>query len=542
MATIVLGFGAQALAGAAGWGTTAVSIAGSVGALAGSFLDSKLFAPKLRPPVRPEIDDWQVNTASEGTPKVRCAGPENRTAAACFWTSGILEVKNTTKVGGAKGAPAVTEYTYYSSVALAICQGTANKISKVWADGKLLYDLAAANDVTSTLISIQPYTLWKRVTVKPGAPAVVVQEKHMYVTSPSGGPDLTKFVAGSTVTISGCSNGGNNGTFTIYNSFTRANGDTVIDVINTSAVAETAGASIRLYQPLPPFDSRKVQSVTFYPGNTTQNPDPVMEAYEGAGNVPAHRRTSYVLLERLALQDYGNRIPFFQVLVEKDSSKTIADAIGDRILEAGLSASDYDVSRVTGTLRGMVIPGPEAPLAAIERLQQAFNLLRQEADGKLVFFPRVAPATITVAAGDLAAHDLGQDAPRPYDVVDPAESDLPAEVLVAYVDPANGYQRGEKRARRREKTIDRVDSYDLGLVIDGTTAQAVAERILWTEWSTGRRVQLSLPPSYRHIAQGDVLLVPQGSDTIRVLVTEAVRGANYRVEVRGVIEEEQALI
>jgi Putative phage tail protein len=49
--------------------------------------------------------------------------------------------------------------------------------------------------------------------------------------------------------------------------------------------------------------------MTVYLGDETQLPDPTMEAEEGAGNVPAHRGTAYVVFTALPLAEFGNRIP-----------------------------------------------------------------------------------------------------------------------------------------------------------------------------------------------------------------------------------------
>ncbi len=53
-----------------------------------------------------------------------------------------------------------------------------------------------------------------------------------------------------------------------------------------------------------------------YRGTADQMPDPKIEAVEGAGNVPAYRRTAYVVLEDLPLGAFGNRVPqlTFEVL------------------------------------------------------------------------------------------------------------------------------------------------------------------------------------------------------------------------------------
>jgi hypothetical protein len=50
-------------------------------------------------------------------------------------------------------------------------------------------------------------------------------------------------------------------------------------------------------------------ALTIYLGTEEQLPDPVIEAHEGAGQVPAHRGTAYLVLQDLPLVHYGNRIP-----------------------------------------------------------------------------------------------------------------------------------------------------------------------------------------------------------------------------------------
>lgn len=54
-----------------------------------------------------------------------------------------------------------------------------------------------------------------------------------------------------------------------------------------------------------------------YTGSADQLPDPVMEAIEGQGNVPAYRGTAYVVMENLLLQPFGNRVPQFSFEVAR---------------------------------------------------------------------------------------------------------------------------------------------------------------------------------------------------------------------------------
>jgi hypothetical protein len=52
-----------------------------------------------------------------------------------------------------------------------------------------------------------------------------------------------------------------------------------------------------------------VTDAEFYTGDETQTPSPLMESYLGVGNVPAYRGIIYMVVHRLQLANFGNRIP-----------------------------------------------------------------------------------------------------------------------------------------------------------------------------------------------------------------------------------------
>ena len=62
--------------------------------------------------------------------------------------------------------------------------------------------------------------------------------------------------------------------------------------------------------------SRADLNMRVYPGSADQLPDPLIEAIEGAGMVPAYRGTAYVVMEDVDLAPFGNRVPqlSFEVL------------------------------------------------------------------------------------------------------------------------------------------------------------------------------------------------------------------------------------
>ncbi len=65
-----------------------------------------------------------------------------------------------------------------------------------------------------------------------------------------------------------------------------------------------------------------------YPGDSSQLPDPLIEAVEGSGNAPAHRGTAYVVIEDMELAAFGNRVPqlSFEVVRPTDEHVVPEDA------------------------------------------------------------------------------------------------------------------------------------------------------------------------------------------------------------------------
>ncbi|PPB81309.1 putative tail protein [Albidovulum inexpectatum] len=65
-----------------------------------------------------------------------------------------------------------------------------------------------------------------------------------------------------------------------------------------------------------------------YTGGEEQLPDPLIEAIEGEGNVPAYRGTAYVVFEDLELGQFGNRVPQFSFEVVRRAQGDLAEAVG----------------------------------------------------------------------------------------------------------------------------------------------------------------------------------------------------------------------
>lgn len=66
-------------------------------------------------------------------------------------------------------------------------------------------------------------------------------------------------------------------------------------------------------------------AIRTYNGDETQQPDPLIVADKGAAEAPAHRGLAYFVIEGFPLEDFGNRIPQFEVEVQTLASATFTE-------------------------------------------------------------------------------------------------------------------------------------------------------------------------------------------------------------------------
>jgi hypothetical protein len=145
MATLVLGAVGTAIGGAFGGailGFSGAAIGGFIGSTVGSVVDSWIVS-SLAPAQRIEgarLDTLRITSATEGAVIPRLFG-RMRIGGNIIWATDFREEINTTSQGGGKGGGptvATTEYLYYASFAIGLCEGAITGIGRVWTDGKAM--------------------------------------------------------------------------------------------------------------------------------------------------------------------------------------------------------------------------------------------------------------------------------------------------------------------------------------------------------------------------------------------------------------------
>ncbi len=151
MATLVLGAAGAAIGGSIGGailGVSAATIGGFIGSTIGSYVDNWIIS-SLTPGSNSSfegqrLDTLHVTSATEGAVLPRVWG-RLRMGTNIIWATDFREKKETTtQGGGGKGGGGggnkvkTTEYFYFASFALAICEGPITGVGRIWADGALM--------------------------------------------------------------------------------------------------------------------------------------------------------------------------------------------------------------------------------------------------------------------------------------------------------------------------------------------------------------------------------------------------------------------
>ena len=297
------------------------------------------------------------------------------------------------------------------------------------------------------------------------------------------------------------------------------------------------------------YASLQMEAMTSYNGESTQNPDPIIEAEEGSGLVPAHRGTTYVVIKNLNVTKWGATIPSMEALVLEKNPKTIAEALGDLLELSGLFTSDdYDTSGVSGNLRGFAQMGLKAPIEGIRALMFTYDLdaiVRGviDSDGefhsKIVFFDKTAPTEKEVDDDDRGARASGDGGSELMQIERKDRDLLPTMSNVAFVDADRDWQPGNANFRRTAAGVFSQARIALPLTLTQAEAYDLARKMMWQSITNegGTQIELGLPPSYIDVTEGDLLIVNDiDGREIRAKVTEIDRGANGLIQVKAIQE------
>ena len=551
MATIALAVVASQIGGSAAFAAFATSAL----AIAGGIIDSAFVFPAIfGTPEAGSVEGARLSSlspqqASEGAPINYCIGARVRVGGNVIWMKNLEEVKVTTSSGGGGkgtsggGGGSSTTYEYYASAMIAVCEGEIDGLVKCYADGKVFLKEASPGtlDLTTTLVS----TSARRLNVNTDrnyGPASL----HAFGTSDTPFTDAG-FITGVDATLTGFTvDTDNNTTQEVKALLINGRGEEAMIFKDWPAGGsdDSTDASITVTQEVPRHPSI-IDRLVIYPGASNDAIDPLIEGNTGEGgggvdNTPRFKNIAKMMLERLGLADYGNRLPQFNFVVNKSSTTTVREAIADILERGGLTASDYDVTGIDAsyTITGYAISGAKSVAATLEPIMLVWNLGVQEENGVLMFYDRGNETTLTdIRDDDWSAHIEGGEPEEGLLISERPIFDLPSEVSVSYVDQDTDDQIGEARARRIDFVSDIQESINVPIVMTAGRARTVAEIRLWRAWNDKRKAVFKLPPRFLQATEGDIVPVTLNGETYNVRLTRISRGNNFIHDCEGVVQD-----
>lgn len=273
-----------------------------IGFAIGSAIGGFLFPPEGPTVEGPRIGDTDVTASSLGKIIPQHYGV-TRSSANIFWSAGLKEVKVTEEVGGGKGGgPSQTNisYEYFASFAAAFGRGPAVDVLRIWADGKLVYDVTGSGtqggvDNGAPTFNFRFITGGPNTTVDP----LIAESINRRL---AGLPDVNE----------------GNGPQSTYR--------TIDDLIaETSASADPRSAIYTTYL-------NQLKSNAETAGGTP--PDYMF--------TPAYKEFCYIVFDDLPLADFGNRIP--NITAEIVWSNDGSVDINNTVAEGAMSELSADTS------------------------------------------------------------------------------------------------------------------------------------------------------------------------------------------------------
>lgn len=208
-------------------------------------------------------------------------------------------------------------------------------------------------------------------------------------------------------------------------------------------------------------------------------------------------------------------------------SGTLATAIVSILEDHGIE--EYDVSQVTGDLKGYVAGNLGSARALLEPLVHAHRLDVTDADGVLTFRSR---GQVAAPASEIEVFADRDDGPR-WCVFDGQDGDFASEAVIDFQGEADEYETQTSRSRRLEPVSDRILRVGLPGTLPEESAAPVVEALLRDHRLSRRQVRFSLSPNAIEHEPGDVVSLSEGPSG-RFLITRIEDGPMRDIEARQV--------
>jgi hypothetical protein len=226
---------------------------------------------------------------------------------------------------------------------------------------------------------------------------------------------------------------------------------------------------------------------------------------------------------------------------------SLAGAIDDLCLRAGLDSSEIDTSLITDTnvqpvqaMRGYVINRPTTAAQSLQEIMRAYFIDACESGGAVRFVPRGMPQpyALTIAEDDLGLHEDQTEIVEQQS----QEQDLPISTTVLFNDQQLNYEQGKQIKMRNPRilTIGTRNQRVLSLPFSflPTEAHQIAEADLYSTWFNRLGYQMNLwRASWALLDPTDLVSFVYEDVAYTMRITSSHLGQGLAVALEGVLED-----
>lgn len=267
------------------------------------------------------------------------------------------------------------------------------------------------------------------------------------------------------------------------------------------------------------------ETLTVYPGNATQLPDPTLESRFGMGNITAYRGRCYVVIKGLSGTPYGNAVPVLNFLCRPHAVRSIGQVVSEICDRCGVDPTLISTSSLTTRIRGYVVDSQSDGVSALQPLALCYDFDVSDICGSLRFVPRGDYPLCTITNGQIDAYEAGGQRPQ-FQWPRVPEMDLPKLAALTFADVDRDGNDNTQSDKRLTGSSQNLLQTRVRVSLTSDEARKIAARMLW-EAQYGRQTMTAATDDrlgFIEAARTYAIEVPHGYETIRV--TRRSRGAN----------------
>ncbi len=270
-------------------------------------------------------------------------------------------------------------------------------------------------------------------------------------------------------------------------------------------------------------------NIRIYTGTENQLPDSLIEAIEGAGNVPANRGNVVVVFEDISLETWNMALPTWTFLVDNPNITSVGAAIKNLNARVGLSDEEFDAGPLDditfdGTVAdGMIFQQRQQEREHLEMLQRVYNVRFCEYDYKINTVPLWGEEPVVTFDENDIAFVKQDDSIFNVTANITQDREIPQRVEVEHIDKVQEYNRNMQFYQRQVVDSDKRVSFSIPIVCSAAEARRVAQANCFAGWTERESFSIQVGVRHSYLTPGDKIVVPTKTGNILCRIENMVK-------------------